>query len=111
MQPEISRRDLMKSAFLRGAALPALGLIGADALAADPTPLDANDPTAKALAFVTDASKVDTGANPGFKPGQRCASCVQYQGKQTDAAAGCKIFAGRSVPADGWCKVWAQRSS
>src|SRR5947199_8348575 len=99
MQHHISRRDLMKIALLAGAAVPALGLVGKDAHAADPTPVDANDATAKAFAFVTDASKVDTGANPTFRPTQRCASCLQFQGKRTDEAAGCNIFAGRSVPA------------
>ena len=108
MEHGISRRDLMKGA-LAGAVLPALGLIGKDARAADLTPLEESDPTAKALGFVTDASKVDASANPTFKAGQTCGGCSQYQGKPTDATAGCTIFAGRSVPAGGWCRAWVQR--
>jgi hypothetical protein len=111
MQSDISRRRLMKSVFLAGTALPALGWIGKTAHASEVTPLDPSDPVAKAFAFATDASKVDPAANPGFKPGQHCAICAQFQGKPTDAAAGCNIFAGHSVPAGGWCKVWGQRSS
>jgi hypothetical protein len=71
--------------------------------------LDVGDPTAKALGFLTDATKVDAASNPTFKAGQKCATCAQYQGKASDATAGCNIFAGHSVPAAGWCKVWAQK--
>ena len=109
MNHGISRRDLMKSALVAGALAPALGLIAKSTWAADLTPLDPNDPTAKALGFVTDASKVDASANPTFKAGQHCAACAQFQGKPTDATAGCTIFAGHSVPAGGWCKAWVQR--
>jgi hypothetical protein len=109
MQHEISRRDLMKSA-LATALLPALGMISKRSQAADLTPLDPNDPTAKALGFVTDASKVDAASNPTFKPGQHCAACAQYQGTPSDATAGCTIFAGHSVPGAGWCRAFVQRS-
>jgi High potential iron-sulfur protein len=111
MPHEISRRDLVKSALLSSALIPALGLIGKASQAADLTPLDASDPTATALGFVIDASKVDASVNPTFKAGQRCAACAQYQGKPTDAMAGCNLFVGHSVPSGGWCKVWVQRSA
>jgi len=109
MQQKISRRALVKGGLIAGALVPALGLVARHADAAGLTPLDPNDPTAKSLGFVTDASKVNASANPTYKPGQRCATCAQYQGKATDAVAGCNIFAGHSVPGGGWCKVWAQR--
>jgi hypothetical protein len=111
MRYTLSRRDLMKHALAAGALVPALGLIGKESRAAALTPLDPNDPAAKSLGFVTDASKVDASANSTFKPGQHCGTCMQYQGKPGDATAGCTIFAGHSVPANGWCKVWSQRSS
>jgi hypothetical protein len=110
MEHKISRRALMKRGLLAGALVPALVLTGKDSQAANLTPLDGNDPAAKALAFVTDASKVDAGSEPTFKTGQHCAACAQYQGKETDSTAGCTIFSGHSVPAGGWCKVWTQRS-
>jgi hypothetical protein len=100
----------MKSALIAGALLPAAGLLGFPAEAAGMPALDPNDPTAKALGFVTNASKVDAGANPTYKPNQKCGACAQFQGKPADASAGCNIFPGKSVPASGWCKVWAQRS-
>jgi len=109
MQHKISRRAMVKSGLIAGALVPAIGLIGNRAGAAALPPLDPSDPTAKALSFVNDASKVNAAANPTFKPTQKCANCAQYQGKPGDASAGCNIFAGHSVPAGGWCKVWAQK--
>jgi hypothetical protein len=109
MQNKLSRRAIVKSGLIAGAFIPALGFITETAGAAALPPLDPADPTAKALAFVTDATKVDAASNPTYKAGQKCSTCAQYQGKATDATAGCTIFAGHSVPAAGWCKVWAQK--
>jgi hypothetical protein len=100
---------MVKRSLLAGALVPAMGLIGNAAGAAALPLLDPNDPQAKSLAYAPDGSKVNTAANPTFKPSQKCSTCAQYQGKATDATAGCNIFAGHSVPAAGWCKVWAQK--
>jgi hypothetical protein len=105
----MTRRSIVKSGLIAGALVPAFGLIGGTAGAAALTPLDANDPTAKALGFVADASKVDAASNPTYKPTQKCSTCAQYVGKAGDATAGCNIFAGHTVPAGGWCKVWAAK--
>ena len=59
MQHKMSRRAMVKSGLIAGSLVPALGLLGNTAEAQTPTPLDPNDPTAKSLSFVTDASKVD----------------------------------------------------
>ncbi len=109
MQSKISRRALIKGGLVAGALVPAIGLIGNMADAAALTPLDPNDPMAKAVKYAPDGSKVNASANPTFKPTQKCANCAQYQGKPGDASAGCNIFAGHSVPAAGWCNVWAQK--
>jgi hypothetical protein len=100
----------MKSGFIAGALVPALGQVGNDSQAANHPPLSPSDPQAKTLGFTPDAAKIDTSVHPTYKPGQRCGTCQQYQGKATDAMAGCTIFAGHSVPASGWCMVWTQRS-
>jgi hypothetical protein len=110
MQNKISRRSIVKSGLIAGAILPVAGLVSRSAEAAALPPLDPNDPTAKALGFVNDASKVDTKAYPTFKPAQKCSTCAQYQGKPGDATAACTIFAGKSVPQGGWCQVWAQKT-
>jgi hypothetical protein len=109
MQRKISRRSIVKSGLIAGALLPALSLMSRNASAAALPPLDPNDPTAKALGFVTDASKVDSKSHPTFKAGQNCATCAQFQGKAGDATAACTIFAAKSVPQGGWCQVWAQK--
>jgi hypothetical protein len=109
MHKKISRRAIVKSGLIAGALVPAFGLIGNRAGAATLTPLSPNDPTAKALGFVTDATKVDASANPTYKPGQKCGTCAQYQGKPGEASGGCNIFAGSSVPVGGWCKTWAAK--
>jgi hypothetical protein len=109
MQSKMTRRSIVKSGLIAGTLVPAFGLIGGTAGAAALTLLDANDPTAKALNYVADATKVDAAANPTYKAGQKCGTCAQYVGKAGDATAGCNIFAGHSVPAGGWCKVWAAK--
>jgi hypothetical protein len=109
MQRKISRRAMVKGGLIAGALVPTIGLIGYTARAAGLTPLDPSDPTAKALGFVSDASKVSASDNPTYKPDQKCGTCAQFQGKSGDASAGCNIFAGHSVPVGGWCKVWAQK--
>jgi hypothetical protein len=105
----ISRRAIVKSGLIAGAFIPAAGFMANSAAAAGLPPLDPKDPTAAALGFVTDSTKVDGKANPTYKPTQKCSNCAQFQGKAGDATAGCNIFAGKSVPSGGWCKVWAQK--
>jgi hypothetical protein len=110
MQRKISRRSIVKSGLIAGALLPTAGFMSHHAAAAAALPpLDPNDPTAKALGFVNDATKVDSKTHATFKPGQKCGTCSQYQGKASDATAACTIFAGKSVPEGGWCQVWAQK--
>jgi len=93
MQNKFSRRTIVKSGLIAGAFIPALGLMSGSAAAAGLPPLDPKDPTAQALGFVADATKVDATANPTFKPTQKCGTCAQYQGKAGDATAGGLRFA------------------
>src|SRR6202789_2281191 len=109
MQNKFSRRGIVKGGLIAGAISPAMVLTSGSAQAAALPPLDPKDPTAQALGFITDATKVDTAANPTYKHNQKCSSCAQYQGKAGDASGGCNIFAGKSVPAGGWCKTWTQK--
>jgi hypothetical protein len=109
MQRKISRRAIVKGGLIAGAFIPAMGFVASRAATATLPPLDPKDPTALALGFVADATKVDAAANATYKPTQKCSTCAQYQGKAGDASGGCNIFAGKSVPAGGWCKVWAQK--
>jgi hypothetical protein len=104
-----SRRALMKRALIIAAAAPVAGLGVGLSSAADLPPLDPKDPTATALGFVNDGTKVDAAKYPTYKAGQHCGSCAQFQGKPGDARGGCNIFVGHTVPQGGWCQVWAQK--
>jgi hypothetical protein len=102
------RRALLKGALLGVAAVPVASLLGRSALAAGGK-VDPNEPQAKSLGYVEDASKVDVKANPNYKAGQDCANCLQSQAKAGAAYIPCNIFAGREVNAKGWCKVYVKR--
>ena len=102
---DCSRRSFIALAGVTGAAVlagvrPQLTL--AQGAAGSPH-LSESDPTAKALGYVEDASKVDKTKFPAYKPGAHCATCNFFQGKATDAYAPCQIFPGKSVSAKGWC--------
>jgi hypothetical protein len=105
---KLPRRALLKGALAGLAAIPVVAAV-TRAEAAAPA-LDANDPQAKALGYVVDTTKVDAKSNPTHKPEQKCANCVQYQGKAADAQAPCTIFAGKLVNGNGWCKVYAKKA-
>jgi hypothetical protein len=108
MKDSITRRTMIQGGLAASLVVPAL--IGARAAAAAAlTPLDAKDPQAVTLGFVSDASKVDAAANPNYSSGQTCSNCQQYQGTANETQAGCVLFPGKSVPAAGWCKVWRNK--
>ena len=109
MRGKISRRLVLRGGPIASCMIPLLAWPIWNARAATLAPLDPGDPTAKALGFVVDSTKVNASANPTYKPMQKCGSCAQFQGKAGEATGGCNIFAGHSVPQGGWCKVWAQK--
>jgi len=105
---KIPRRDVLKGALIGVAAVPATALLGRAEAATGR--VDPNEPQAKSLGYVEDATKVDAKANPNFKPGQVCANCLQVpKGKEGGDWIPCNIFAGRPVAAKGWCKVYVKR--
>lgn len=65
------------------------------------------DPKARAVAYVEDASKVDTTRFPSYAAGQTCANCSLFQGKATDAYGGCTLFGDKQVAARGWCSSYS----
>ncbi len=99
-----SRRRFIQIVPLAGAAM----LAGGHAAAQAPM-VDENDPQAKALGYVADATKVDRNRFKQYAPGQVCTNCALWQGKPTDAAAGCAIFPGKRVAGPGWCSAYAKK--
>ena len=100
-----SRRRLLRSAALGVALLPIAGLPLRAAIAADLSLVSADDPTAKALKYVSDASNASAA-----KSGSKCANCSIYQGAAGSAQGGCLMFPGKAVQATGWCSSWTART-
>lgn len=73
--------------------------------------LSEDDVQAKAMAYVHEASTIDTAKQTRFKAGQACSNCALYQGKADDEWAGCSIFPGKAVKGTGWCTVYAPKPS
>jgi hypothetical protein len=98
-----SRRELLKAMSAVGFFLP-LAIRRTHAAEAAPL-VSADDPTAKALKYVGDASKA-----PDAKPGSKCGNCSLYQGAGGSAEGGCLLFPGKSVMATGWCSSWTPKA-
>lgn len=99
-----SRRRLLKNAAVSLALIPVVAAPLRAAVAADAPLVAADDPTAKAVSYVEDATKSKTA-----KPGSKCAGCALYQGAAGSAQGGCPIFPGKSVKASGWCSSWTAK--
>jgi hypothetical protein len=100
MNKTITRRTLVRGGLIAGALLPTAGLfVNFAAHGASPA-LDPNDPTAKALGYVTTSAKPDA----------KCGNCLEFQGKAGDATGPCTIFSGKNVPSGGWCMSWAKKT-
>ncbi|MEN9704408.1 MAG: hypothetical protein RLZZ393_287 [Pseudomonadota bacterium] len=108
MSNSVQRRTLIKAVVFGGAALPLASRLVQDAQAAQPL-VDPNDAVAKSLAYQPDTAKVQAAAFPTHKPTQKCANCIQFQGKAADKQGACNLFPGKDVLGAGWCKVWAQK--
>lgn len=94
-----SRRRFLKVAAGSTAAAMVMGGLPRFARAADLPHVTDADPTAKALAYVEDASK---STNPKRKPGDDCANCQFYSGGASGYGP-CALFPGKAVNAKGWC--------
>ena len=75
------------------------------ALAADLPLVTLDDPTAKALKYINDASK-----SSDAMPGSTCANCAFYQGAAGSARGECSLFPGKTVRAIGWCSSWNRKT-
>jgi hypothetical protein len=94
-----SRRRFLKIAAGTAAVAVVAGGLPRLARAADLPHVAVDDPTAKALGYVEDAS---TTQNPNHKAGDNCTNCQFYSGGATGYGP-CQLFPGKSVSAKGWC--------
>jgi High potential iron-sulfur protein len=77
----------------RSFLITSIGAVSALALSrealADAPMLAESDPTATALGYKADATKVDKTKYPKYAAGQDCAACMLYQGKKGSASGPC----------------------
>ncbi len=85
-------------------------LVAASAMAQAAPKLDEKDPTAVALGYSADSTKVDTKKYPKHTADQKCSTCQLFAGKTGDASAACPIFAGKQVQATGWCSAYVKKA-
>jgi hypothetical protein len=95
-----------------GSAIGAAALVSVlprQARADDLPHLTPADPTAQALHYSEDASKVDKTQATTWKPGETCSNCNFFQGG--NAAWGpCQLFPGKAVNRNGWCAGYAKKA-
>jgi len=115
-QPVRSRRNALTLIGAAG-ALAVVGLRAASAAAQGKAAggqelphVTEGDPTAKALGYTEDATKVDKTKFPSYKPGSTCAQCNFFQGTAGAAYGPCQIFPGKSVNANGWCASFSAKA-
>ena len=84
------------------------GLVTVRASAEELPRVSEDDPTAKALGYVHDATTVDASARPADR---FCYNCQLYQADADAPWGGCAIFPGKAVAGKGWCKSWVPRAS
>ena len=111
-----SRRNWLKGSILALVSLPFVGsILSACTKKGEPLPegqtaLSESDPTAQALGYLADGSKVDTAKFPKKAEGdQTCMNCAQYTAANS-AWGKCNIFPQGMVAAQGWCNSWVPKS-
>lgn len=77
---------------------------------ADQPKVAESDPTAQALGYKEDATKVDKAKYAKYKAGEQCNNCSFFQGKPTDVYAPCPMFGGKQVKGTGWCSAYNKKA-
>lgn len=92
--------------------IPVTAILPTKAAGADALPHVAeDDPTAKALRYVRDATKAERttrGGTPGEK--QFCSNC-NFIRADTGEWRPCQLFPGKAVNENGWCASWFIKST
>ena len=100
---------LSRRRFLLGLAVagPAGSLVVTrESYAEDLPKLSLEDPLAKGLQYVEDATQATA---PNYQAGQKCSNCLQIQGEDGAAYRPCAIVPGKLVAAEGWCSAWVAK--
>jgi High potential iron-sulfur protein len=95
------RRALLQRAAL-GLSLAPLVLTAPAAPAGSLPLINEQDPAAKAVHYVEDASRAKAAAS-----GAECSNCSLYSAAAGAAQGACTLFPGKLVKAAGWCSSWS----
>jgi hypothetical protein len=110
MKPQ--RRDFLKNGSIAFVSLAMLTRAAQAPAQAKALPHVAeNDPTATALGYRNDATKVDKKKFANWQAGKDCDDCAQFEGKKGETWGPCKIFPGKAVNAHGWCTAFQQKKA
>ena len=105
-----SRRDVVRLMLGGLASVPLVNLVGWAAAEAQDLPhLTEDDPTAKALKYVADATKASRADKLGVAAGQQLCSNCQFVQAPAGAWRPCQLFPGKAVAEKGWCMSWAPK--
>lgn len=107
---EQGRRRALRFALGGMTAIPFGGLLLCiPAQAQEKEKVSPDDPQAKTLNYVEDATQAERPEKSGV-PGEEqfCKNCQFYQGSGDWAP--CSIFQGKLVAADAWCSSWAPKA-
>ena len=112
---KLSRRQFLGTALAAAAPAPVAGRsLITSAHAGEMAKVTEDDPTAKALGYVHDATAVDTAKFPkragdaGAK--QFCDNCSLFQAAEGEEWGKCSIFPGKLVKGAGWCNAWVAKA-
>lgn len=100
-----TRRALLGAAVSSAVLIPLASLVGARSAQAEER-LSEDDPQAKALEYVHDAS---ASKSPKRKQDQFCKNCNLVQSDSGEWRP-CAIFQGKLVNENGWCTAWVKQA-
>ena len=104
---DTQRRRILKLAVSSAAVVPLSSLlVHRQARSGGLPPVSEDDPAAKALAYVHDATQ---SSDPKRKPDQFCKNCNLIRSDSGQWRA-CQIFPGKGVNENGWCTAWIRKS-
>jgi High potential iron-sulfur protein len=86
---------------------------GAATLASNPATaaakkLEEADPKAVSLGYKHDSAQVDQKRFPKHTAAEKCANCMAFLGKPSDAWAECDLLTDRMVSVTGWCSSYVK---
>jgi len=102
-----SRRQFLNRLAVASASLPIVVLLGdvRTARAEEVAKMDPEDPMAKALKYVEDATQFEGRGDESAV----CDNCIHYSGEAGAEWGPCALFQGKLVAAKGFCTAWVQK--